>query len=492
MPQPPTFSRWLLAGLGLAGLLLAGASGCQKAGRYASPAPRSVPDEEHQAERPAEPEPLPPEITWADAPKWRDDSPRIEFVHATKHRREWDRLKGKSWVPGYLGTAEQAATVLALPGLAVGPLIAAAKPTSTVLVRVPLGLDDPAEFIPAANPPTMARWELGRRLFFDRSWLHKQRAVGCADCHDPATGFVDRVREHGGANTLSLVNSVFNRRQFWDGRVAYLEEVVQRSLDDEREPTRPEPFRHVWHGVIGRLQASRGWRGGFHEVFGTLPNQDAVGKALATYLRTILAGDSLHDRAMRVQQERQGEQLAQADYEAVLDEPAIAALGRAGYGKKSVARDLHLGYRLFHNLGEKKANCVLCHQGATFSDGGFHNLGVLGPTETTLGGRFASVPIGLKERTQVGAYRTPSLRGLSRTAPYLHTGEFETLEEVIRFHARGGRFNLYLDPLMRDATGQQRELDLTDAEVKALLLFLAALDGGVPDPKVTTPPPASE
>jgi cytochrome c peroxidase len=486
--MPRSLSRWLFAGSALTGLLLATAAGCQKANRYAGAPPRTVAEEKSEGGRSQEPSPVDERYAWQEPPRKPSDlSARLEFVHATKHQAEWDRLKGKSWVPSYLSTPGEAATVLALPGLAAGPLVAAARPAPVLLIRVPLGLDDPADFIPSANPPTLAKWELGRRLFFDRTWLHKQHGQACADCHVPGSAFADRVKDHDGANTLPLINAVYNRTQFWDGRATYLEEVVQRSLEDEREPAQPGPFRHVFHGVMGRLWAG-GWAASFDHVFGTRPTQDAVGKALATYMRTILSGDSLHDRAVRVQQDRKGQTLEQADYEAVLDEPAIEALGRKGYGKVSVAGDLHLGYVLFHNIGDRKANCIRCHSGATFSDGGFHNLGIWADPSLQ-SGRFVTVPVGLQQRSLVGAYRTPTLRSLSQTGPYMHTGELDKLEEVVRFHARGGRFNSYLDPIMADERGDPRDLALTDAEVQALLLFLKALEGSPVDEKVRTPPP---
>jgi cytochrome c peroxidase len=483
-----SLSRWLLASLALTGLLLATVAGCQKANRYATPPRRMVAEEKADSGKPQEAGSVDELYGWMDPTRFaRDQSPRLEFVHATKHRAEWERLKGRSWVPSYLSTPAEVATVVGLPGLATAPLIAAARPDPVVYVRVPLGLDDPADFFPAVDPPTLAKWELGRHLFFDRTWLQKGRSRSCADCHVPGSAFTDHVKEHDGHNTLPLINVAYNRTQFWDGRATWLEEVVQRSLEDEREPAQPGPFRHVFHGVMGRLWTD-GWTPFFQNAFGTRPTQDAVGKALATYLRTILSGDSLHDRAVRIQQDQKSATLEQAHYEALLDDPAIEALGRKGYGKVSVARDLHLGYRLFHNLGERKANCVLCHSGATFSDGGFHNLGIW-PEATVNSGRFATVPVGLKQRNLIGAFRTPTLRSLSQTGPYMHTGELDNLEEVVRFHAQGGRGNLYLDRIMADEAGDRRKLDLTDAEIQSLVLFLKALDGGPVDEKVRTAPP---
>src|SRR5262249_55454193 len=147
-----------------------------------------------------------------------------------------------------------------------------------------------------------------------------------------------------------------------------------KTLRDEREPKEPEPFRHVWHGVIGRLRKHKDYGVQFDRTFGVPPTQDAVGKALATYLRTLLAGNSLHDRAVRGQKQKGGKDLEAAHYEAVLDEAALKALGRPDAKKEDVAGDLIRGYRLFTG----KAGCASCHPASQglFTDGGFHNLGV--------------------------------------------------------------------------------------------------------------------
>src|SRR5262249_19885179 len=156
---------------------------------------------------------------------------------------------------------------------------------------------DPTPFIPETNPPTLAKWELGRQLFFSTVYLSKKQTESCASCHVPERGFVWSTRKHGEFNTPTLVNVVFNRHQFWDGRATHLEQVVALSLEDELE-TDSKGFRHTWGGAVRRLRESPKFNKQFDHVFGTNPTQDAVGKALATYLRTLLAGDSLHDRAL--------------------------------------------------------------------------------------------------------------------------------------------------------------------------------------------------
>jgi cytochrome c peroxidase len=357
-----------------------------------------------------------------------------------------------------------------------------------VRVKVPRGLDDPREFVPASDPPTLAKWELGRRLFFDETWLTDRDGQSCATCHVPDTGFADAKPGHSGGrdvvNTPTLVNCVFNKRQFWDGRAASLEEVVQQMPADEQSAAAPAgTFRHAWGGVVGRLRKDDAYVRRFKDAFGTGPTEDAVGRAVATYLRTLLAGDSVHDRALRAQAEAHSPTLEAAHYEQALDEAALTELGRAKANKADVARELLTGYRLFYD--RRKTNCVACHGGREFTDGGFHNLGVGWPAEFEPGketGYFPHAPLGQKGRTLIGAFKTPTLRGLLRTAPYFHDGSAATLEDVVRFHAEGGNRNDFLDK-------EQRRLALDDGEMKALLLFLKALNGGPVDAAVAGPPP---
>ena len=113
-------------------------------------------------------------------------------------------------------------------------LVTAILADEPVKLRVPLGLPDPTPFIPKDNSLTLAKWELGRRLFYDQSYLTPQGKTSCATCHKPADGFADHQKNHDGFNTPTLLNCVYNKHQFWDGRATYLEEVVQQTLEDER------------------------------------------------------------------------------------------------------------------------------------------------------------------------------------------------------------------------------------------------------------------
>jgi cytochrome c peroxidase len=433
----------------------------------------------------------------------------LEFVHAQTNPDEWNKLQQFWNVP----LVTRAAAGLALTPLAAVP-VAGGSPAAVVRIKVPLGLDNPGPFFPATNLPTLGKWELGRALFFDKSWLEASGKVSCASCHQPQYGFANPQKvERESLNVPTLLNCVYNTHQFWDGRASYLEEVVQRSLQDENEPAGAQPFRHVWAGVVRRLRQMPRYSNDFAKVFGEPPlgksssvtiTEDTLGRALATYLRTLLCGNSIHDRAWQAwlrRTNRQGtavepgkkteRELAAADYAAVLDDTALKELDRGGAKKEDVAQELHRGYRLFFSLDDNhRVNCVACHREPNFSDGGFHNLGLdrepEEPGQET--GRFVTAPLGEKNRYLIGAYKTPTLRSLLRTEPYYHNGSQDTLDKVVFPHADP---TLYLDPELRLKENRIRGWDLEPAEIKALVLFLRALNGEVADFLLKAPPSPS-
>jgi cytochrome c peroxidase len=481
------------------------ASGCQKAERY-GPRPGAEPSRRAEAvpdkSKIASAEPLDPEIQWIDIPNPPGPDVLIDFVHAEKEPEEWAKLPA-FWNAPALTKPGQAAAVVGMPPVAAGAVTGGSA--SVIKIKVPLGLPDPREYVPAGNPLSLTKWELGKRLFFDDSWLEAKPGTSCAGCHRPDHGFADRERAHHDSfNTPTLVNCVFNSTQFWDGRAGRLEEVVQRSLEDERASSAPGPFRHVWGGVIRRLRDKPNYHILFNEVFGTPTGeeagkekanitQDTVGRALATYLRTILAGDSIHDRALRVKAEKHSPSLKAEHYEAVLDDAALAALERDKAKKTDVAADLMRGYLLFYNHDERHPlmHCFRCHSGRTFSDNEFHNLGVGFPSRSGQeAGRFARVPVGQKDRYLIDAYKTPTLRNLPRTGPYFHNGEESSLRKVVEFYNEGAHLNLYLDPELRGKDGHTRLLDLNEADINALTLFLTALGGSDVDAILKKPPSA--
>jgi cytochrome c peroxidase len=463
-------------------LLVAVTAGCHRAGPYGPPAHLTTPaagGKAAPAATPAPQEPLDPTLLWEDAPARPPDGVRIVFVHPAKDPDTWRRLPQTWNAP--LCEPEEVAALVGLPPLASAALAANAAEV-VVRVKVPLGLDDPAPHVPASNPLTLGKWLLGRRLFFDDTWLQARAdaatpGVSCATCHRPAPAFADRERVHAdGFNTPTLINCVFNERQFWDGRVAALEEVVQSAREDEREPSGAGPFHHAWHGAVGRLREQDSYLYQFEQVFGTRPTQDAVGRALATYMRTLLAGNSLHDRAQE-RARRANRELAEADYADVLAEAgATQELGRPGAKPAETAAQLYRGYRLFFDRDSTdRVNCSACHGGGQFTDEGFHNLGweEASPPGRERG-RFATMPLGSKDRRLIDAFKTPTLRSLLRTGPYYHNGREVELRNVVEHHSRRGA---YLDPLLRGPWDHVRGDDLKPEEVSSLVLFLHALNG---------------
>ena len=451
----------------------------------------------------------------------------IVFV-GTSSAAEWNKLTA-FWTP--------------ITETALDPVTGAKVERTIVKIKLPLGLSQ-APKIPAENPLTVARWELGRRLYFD-TVLSSDGTVACASCHQPKKGFTDQLPFSagiggfkGGMSAPTVMNSAYNARQFWDGRALSLEHQAQGPVENPVEMF--DKKGTAWHHAVERVRKKDDYTKRFQEAFGTNPTRDAIAMAIACYERTVLNGNSIHDRAeramrLRVTEEEGSNYTIQAkDYDKVLskalagkDSTAIAALG-LDMGKmvdwSGLAAKLNQGRVLFFG----KARCSLCHVGENFTDNQFHNLGVGvgkdGKLPADAMGRFAQLPVGHKNPEAVGAFKTPTLRGLVSTAPYMHNGSEKTLEDVVDFYDRGGNANEYLDPKMRDlaaeaaylrskATGtpyngpevklfgaEQKpiipsKLNLTKAEEAALVLFLRSLEGEVPavvmGPDVLLPMPAN-
>ena len=294
--------------------------------------------------------------------------------------------------------------------------------------------------VPADNPITDAKTALGRELFFDPV-LSNNRKVSCATCHDPDRAFADdkalavgvfgRV---GKRHSPSLVNRIFGRAQFWDGRAATLEAQVVLPIQD------PNEMDLTLAEAVKRLSASEKYRQAFQSVFEGPVSEENLGRALATYLRTIRSGDSPYDR------------FAAGDQTALSDEQ-------------------QLGLRTFRTKGR----CTICHGEPTFTDEQFQNTGVAWrPGVNGEAGVFQDdgrFDVSRAERDR-GKFKTPTLREVARTAPYMHDGSLATLDEVVEFYDRGGRPNRNLFPVITP-------LGLTPEEKRALVKFLESLSGKV-------------
>jgi cytochrome c peroxidase len=286
--------------------------------------------------------------------------------------------------------------------------------------------------VPEDNPPTLEKIKLGRRLFRERL-LSRDGSLGCVNCHRPKRAFTDgRAKavgiygRQGPRSVPTLVNRTWGESFFWDGRISTLEEQVVQPILAKTE------MDLALEEAVDRLRGKRRYRRAFHAAFGRAPNADDLAQALAAYVRTIQSGDSSYDRYLFGESE-------------ALSEKEVA------------------GLRLFRGKG----NCAACHLGPTLTDEQFHNTGVAWRDGELLDEGRAGVT---KREEDRGKFKTPTLREIARTAPYMHDGSLATLEDVVDFYNDGGRKNPYLDP-------ELRPLNLTDEEKTALVAFLRSLTG---------------
>lgn len=327
---------------------------------------------------------------------------------------------------------------------------AVAHPVGTpVAIVAPLGL--PPVPIPADNPPTAETIALGRRLFYDRR-LSGDDTLSCASCHNPQLEFTDGRRvaqgvhnQMGSRNTPTILNAAYNSLQFWDGRAASLEEQSGGPIANPLEMAQPH------EAFVGKLRKDASYKRDFETAFG--PGPVTIGKAeqaLASFERTAVSGNSAFDRY------------------------------QFGGDKTAMSPAAIRGLEIFTD--KARGNCSTCHTiektYALFTDNKFHNLGVglNAEGELTDLGRYTQT----KVDSDRGAFRTPTLRNISKTGPYMHDGSKKTLREVVDFYKGGGSSNPQLDK-------EIKELHLTGAERDDLVEFLEALT--CETPKNVGPPP---
>ena len=286
--------------------------------------------------------------------------------------------------------------------------------------------------IPSHNLQYDAKVELGKLLFFDPR-LSKNNSVSCAFCHVPAAGFADPRQfslgvggKQGGRNAPPVLNAAYSHLQFWDGRASSLEEQALGPIQN------PIEMAETLTGVVKKLSKIKGYQARFRAVFGQDVSPDGIAKAIAAFERTLISTNSPFDKFIAG------------------DRGALSAGAQRGL-----------------ELFQGKARCVLCHNGPNFTDGKFHNLGVpqVGPLKEDLG-RYNVT----KRDADRGAFKTPTLRSVALTAPYMHTGGFKTLEEVVEFYNKGGEAVPGKDAFMS-------QLNLAEQEKKDLVEFLNSLTG---------------
>lgn len=274
-----------------------------------------------------------------------------------------------------------------------------------MVVRVPQGL--PLAEMPDDNPLTAAKVALGKQLYFDKR-LSVDNSVSCASCHDPRKGWSDGVPSSAGVggkrgrrNSPTVLNAAYHAFQYWDGRAATLEEQALGPITNPIEMAMPSLST-----LEMKLEAIAGYRQQFQEVFGAPVKAENVARAIAAFERTVLAGEAPYDRF------KAGDKLA-------------------------LSESAQRGVKLFFN----KAHCAACHVGPTFTDNAFHNIGVgMHNPDPDKGRNVVSNLVG-----DLGTFKTPSLRDLSRTAPYMHDGSVKTLDAAVDFYDAGGYKNRQLD-----------------------------------------------
>lgn len=338
------------------------------------------------------------------------------------------------------------------------------KNNEVLEVELPLGLSAGAGAIKGLdkNPLTRAKIELGRQLYFDAR-LSADKSVSCASCHNPDEGYAAHTQfgvgiqsQTGGRNSPVSYNRILSDKQFWDGRADSLEAQAIGPIANPIEMG----FTH--DGCVECLKGNKIYKYEFDKVFGEL-TIERVGQALAAFERAIVTGPSPYDY------NEVFTPLAKLDPADLDDDEAL----KAKYEKASADAKAHpmsegakRGRELFFG---QKAGCTACHVGPNLSDEKYHNLGVgMDKPGPDLGRHTIS-----KDDKEKGAFKTPTIRNVALSAPYMHDGSQKTLEEVVDWYAKGGHPN----PSLSDKI---KKLDLTDQDKKDLVEFMMACTGEFP------------
>jgi len=320
-----------------------------------------------------------------------------------------------------LGTSSLAAQERA-PRTAPPPAPGAPFPSAA-----PLGLPPIPQ--PADNPLTPEGFELGQALFFDPI-LSIDHSVSCGSCHRPDSSYASPEPLPAGAGTRralrhspTLLNRAYGRSQRWDGRNPTLEQQVLQPIADPNEMGLP------LEDAISRLRAHAVYPRRFEEVFGTAPSEATLGRALASFVRGLVQGDTPVDRFIA---------------------------GR----RNALTVEERAGMWVYESVGR----CWRCHTQPNFSDEDFHSTGIGVTDGVAEPGRMAVTG----DPADRGRFKTPTLRGLLHSAPYMHDGSLATLEDVVAFYRRGGNPHDTLSPKIEP-------LAISDSQARHLVAFLEAL-----------------
>ncbi len=328
------------------------------------------------------------------------------------------------------------APVLAAAALSLPLFLAGCTPAGEDAARpaIPAGL--PALAVPADNPMTPEKVELGKLLYFDTR-LSKDGTVSCASCHDPKKAWAESSptstginKQVGGRNSPTVINAAFMKVCFWDGRAGSLEEQALGPIEN------PVEMGHKLADLVQELAKVPEYEKRFKAVFGTGVTQEGIAKAIAAFERTVLSGDSPYDRYAGGKKDALGES----------QKKGLAAFTRAG--------------------------CDSCHTPPLFTNSSFYNAGVgMDRVQPDEGRRKVT-----KEDNDLGKFRVPTLREISATGPYFHDGSVPLLADAVEVMAGGGKDNPNLSPILKGV----REANLSPEERKDVVEFLKALSGSYP------------
>ncbi|AFU70102.1 diheme cytochrome peroxidase [Psychroflexus torquis ATCC 700755] len=297
---------------------------------------------------------------------------------------------------------------------------------------------------PESNPYSKEKAELGEQLFFEKR-LSQSGQIACASCHDPSHAWADPNRKskghnglEGNRNSMSILNTAYVKKLFWDGRVETLEEQVKFPIEDPREMNLSLDL------AVENIKNASGYIEKFENAFGTKHiTAELISKAIATFERTKTSGFSKFDKFIN------GETNLFTDEEV-------------------------LGLHIYRT----KANCISCHNTPLFSDNQFHNDGqsLFGSSHQDLG-LFEKT----KDSLDMGKFRTPSLREVNETGPWMHNGNFLTLTEIIDYYNLGNPSPIQKKVLkehkgtLPKTSTVLRNLRLSDEEKSALIAFIKTL-----------------
>lgn len=340
-------------------------------------------------------------------------------------------------------------------------------------VELPMGLAAGVSGIkiPDDNPLTRAKIELGRQLYFDRR-LSADNTVNCADCHHPDEGFARQTQfgvgiddQTGNRNSPVSYNRILSGPQFWDGRAASLEEQAVGPIAN------PIEMGNTHEAAVETVKNIEGYRIQFGRIFDDGVSIDNIGKAIATFERAVVTGPSPYDFfvPLLAMQTAFKDDLEELDVLKAEDPDLFDEYMELVNASKShpISASAIRGRALFFS---KRVNCTACHVGANFADEKYHNLGIGMDKDNPDLGRYAVT----RQDKDRGAFKTPTIRNVALSAPYMHDGSQKTLEEVVEWYNKGGHANPHLSKDMK-------KLELTDQEMKDLVEFMKACTGEFPN-----------